>query len=173
MRQESPEVYYPEAGIVEVTPTMISELKSIALQNPRKRSRLCAHQSPDDSLHEMLIVHARECYVRPHRHKNKVESFHMIEGELDVVFFEESGEIKKVIRMGTVDKGKTFYYRLPDYLYHMVIIRSDIAVFHEITEGPFRREDTDFAVWSPEADSTDSEVDEFVESVELKLRNLN
>lgn len=173
MRQESPEVYYPDTSIVEVNRAVIGELKDIALRNPRKRSRLCTHQNPDDSLHEMLIVHARECYVRPHRHKNKVESFHMIEGDLDVVFFEESGEIKKIIHMGTVDKGKTFYYRLPDYLYHMVLIRSDIAVFHEITQGPFRREDTDFAVWSPGADAADGEISAFVESVELKLRSLN
>jgi hypothetical protein len=35
-------------------------------------------------------------------------------------------------------------------LFHTLLIRSDVLVFHETTDGPFDRRDTAFAPWSPE-----------------------
>jgi cupin fold WbuC family metalloprotein len=115
--------------------------------------RLCTHRSADDSLHEMLIVHARGTYVPPHKHPAKSESFHVIEGHVDVVIFGEDGSVAEVMNMGEFTSGKPFYYRMADALYHTLVIRSATLVFHEITNGPFRRSDTIFAPWAP--DETD------------------
>ena len=52
--------------------------------------------------------------------------------------------------MGELRSGKTFYYRLSEPIFHTLIIRSEILVFHEITQGPFLREQTEFAEWAPE-----------------------
>lgn len=41
----------------------------------------------------MLIVMAKGSYIRPHKHKNKSESFHIIEGLLDVIVFDLAVEI--------------------------------------------------------------------------------
>jgi hypothetical protein len=38
----------------------------------------------------------------------------------------------------------------------MPLIRSETVVFHETTNGPFKREDTDFASWAPEEDDEKS-----------------
>ena len=80
LRAQNPEVYYSDDAIVAVDDATIAELKRLAAQNPRLRSRLCTHPDPSDGLHEMLIVHHREAYVRPHKHLGKPESFHVIEG---------------------------------------------------------------------------------------------
>jgi cupin fold WbuC family metalloprotein len=154
LRKQNDEVYYGEGTIVTVGPAEIGFLKQQALVNPRKRSRLCAHPDTNDALHEMLIVHTKETYVPPHKHLSKSESFHIIEGELDVVIFAEDGSIDKVISMGLPQSGKAVFYRLQKPCYHALLVRSAVVVFHEATNGPFRREETLFAPWAPAADDT-------------------
>jgi len=104
----------------------------------------------------MLIVHEKSCYVRPHKHIGKIESFHIIEGQADVILFDEDGNIKKVISMGDYSTGLKFYYRMPPNNYHTLLIKSDVLIFHEVTNGPFRSEDTIFAKWAPEETEGDA-----------------
>src|SRR3989338_2027561 len=100
MKRINDEVYYNEDEILRVTSADIQFLKAKAMENPRRRCRLCAHRTPDDALHEMLIVHTSATYVRPHKHPLKNESFHVIEGLMSVVIFDEEGRIRDVIEMG-------------------------------------------------------------------------
>lgn len=146
----SEEVVVDNAKVVRVTQADVGELKSEAVQTPRRRIRLCAHRSSSDTLHEMLIIHERGTYVRPHKHLGKIESFHIIEGEADIIIYEDNGEIADLVSMGAYTSGKPFYYRLTYPAFHTLNITSDVLVFHEITNGPFRREDTVFAEWAPE-----------------------
>nr|BAF47164.1 hypothetical protein [Zehria sp. KO68DGA] len=161
-REFNPEVLYTDDPIIKVSQKDIEYLKQRSQKNPRKRIRLCAHPDVNDQLHEMLIIHTRETYVRPHKHINKSESFHIIEGECDVILFNEEGEMTEVISMGTFQSGKRFYYRLSNPYYHTLLIKSDFLVFHETTKGPFNRNETVFAAWSPSEEDT-KEVDKFIQ----------
>jgi len=98
----------------------------------------------------MLIVHERGAYVRPHKHPGKTESTFIIEGTVDVVVFYDDGSIERVMRMGDYASGRTFYNRMASPVFHTLIIRSDVLVFHEVTNGPFNRSDTVFAPWAPD-----------------------
>jgi cupin fold WbuC family metalloprotein len=149
-RPESPEVLYPAEDMILCEAADWEELKRLALANPRRRIRLCAHRSPSDTLHEMLIVHTRDAYVRPHKHVGRIESFLVLEGDVDVVLFDEAGNITNVIPMGAPASGKQFYLRMNTPTYHTLVIRSEVIVFHEATNGPFNRADTVFAPWSPD-----------------------
>jgi cupin fold WbuC family metalloprotein len=143
-------VFYNDAEIAEVTSDWYEKLKRHALQADQKRARLCLHHKPDDPLHEMIIVFHRDTVIRPHRHLSKTESFHMIFGELDIVLFDDRGQKTRVIQMGDLASGKTNVYRLSGPTWHSVIIRSEYAAIHEVTNGPFRVEESDFAPWAPE-----------------------
>jgi cupin fold WbuC family metalloprotein len=149
-RTESAEVRYATDAIIVVDAADVAGLKRAAEGNTRRRIRLCAHYSTDDRVHEMVIVHARDTYVRPHKHVGKSESFHVVEGDVDVVVFDDNGGVIEVIRMGVFASGRPFYYRIAEPLFHTLLIRSEILVFHETTSGPFRRADTVFAPWAPE-----------------------
>jgi cupin fold WbuC family metalloprotein len=144
------EVLFATDAIVQIDASDIAILKQKAKQNPRKRIRICAHKDTKDNIHEMLIVHEKSCYVRPHKHINKTETFHIIEGEADILLFDEKGHIDQTIPMGSYNSGRKFFYRLPPFRYHTLVIHSDVLVFHEITNGPFRPEETTWAPWSPE-----------------------
>ena len=168
--KESDEVLYPDEDVVFLERCDIHELMRLAMLNPRQRVRLCAHRAPKDLLHEMFIVHMRDCYVRPHKHLGKVESMAVLLGEVDVVLFNDDGSIRKVIPMGTQHSGKVFYQRLTDPIYHTLLIRSEFLVFHEITEGPFLRESTIFPDWAPVEPNVATNA--FLVQLETQIRNL-
>lgn len=146
------EVLFADDEIVKVGRDDIEFLKQQAGNNKRSRIRLCTHKNLEDVLHEMFIVHTRGTYVRPHKHLNKAESLHIIEGAVDIIVFGEEGNIINVVRMGDYLSGDKLYHRIPNSYYHSLLIRSDVLVFHEVTNGPFNRSDTVFAPWAPEED---------------------
>lgn len=150
MRKENEEVFYRDDKVIQVKASDINWLKNQAEGNLRKRARLCTHKNTEALLHEMLIVHTRNTYIRTHKHIGKSESFHVIEGLVDVIIFDEMGSVVEVMKLGDYASGRSFYYRISDPLYHTLLIQSDMLVFHETTTGPFNRADTVFASWSPE-----------------------
>ena len=78
----------------------------------------------------------------------------MIEGRIKVVLFDNDGVILQAITMGISEPDETLFYRISEPIYHMVILESDFAVYHEVTNGPFQKEDSLFAPWAP-ADNQD------------------
>jgi cupin fold WbuC family metalloprotein len=147
LKKLSDEVYLATDDIVRLDQRAVEFIKQQAIASPRKRARICAHKSPDDTLHEMVIAILAESYIRPHRHHGKIESFHLIEGRADIVILNEEGEIVDVVKLGG---EHCFYYRLNTPYYHTLIIHSPILVIHEITNGPFDVKASDFASFSPE-----------------------
>jgi cupin fold WbuC family metalloprotein len=144
-----PEVLIAEGPLVQLSRSDIEIMKRKAPENERARIRLCAHASIEDRLHEMFIVHQRGTYIRPHKHLNKSESAHIIEGSVTWVVFDEAGNVTHAIRMGDYRSGDDFYYRMSGPYYHTLLIHSEWVVFHEITNGPFDRKETVYAPWAP------------------------
>ena len=161
------DVLVADERMVTVSREDVERLKAGARQNARQRIRFCAHQDVNDAVHEMLIVHLQGAYVRPHKHLRKTESFHVIEGLGDVVIFDEAGHITDVIRVGEYASGERFYYRMAEARYHTILIRSEVLVFHETANGPFRRSDAAFAPWAPE--EMDAAAGEFMQRLEQSI----
>ena len=145
-RKINEEVFLATEKIVRFDRRAIEFIKEKALKNKRGRARICAHKSNDDSLHEMLIAIRSDSYIRPHRHHNKVESFHLIEGRADIVILDEGNEVIDVVKLGPDDN---FYYRLDAPHYHTLIIHTPVLVIHEVTNGPFDPAASDFATFAP------------------------
>jgi cupin fold WbuC family metalloprotein len=164
------EVLYSSDTITRVTRADLELLKERARKNPRRRVRLCAHPSVEDTLHEMIIVHSKGNYVRPHKHPQKSESFHIIEGNLVVTIFDDAGTVTQSLAIGS--GNSLLYYRLSEPAFHTVIPIDDVVVFHETTNGPFDRDETVFAPWAPEEDSKDGEayLKDLTDRVECEVR---
>lgn len=143
-------VFYAQGPLISVGDEEIAYLKEKLSVAERHRTRLCTHKDTADELHEMLIVLSRRTYIRPHKHLTKAESLHVIQGEADAVFFDDSGKIEALVPLGNYSSGRQFYYRISRPIYHTLLIRSESFIFHETARGPFKREDTVFAPWSPE-----------------------
>ncbi len=150
LKEFSDEVYYKVGSMVSLDKEAIAQMKVKGLKNERQRVRICTHNDVTSSVHEMMIVHTQGTYVRPHKHIQKSESFHVIEGCAILVLFDEAGSVVRMIELGDYASGKQFYYRLDEDYYHTLLITSPIIVFHETTKGPFNRDETVFPVWAPE-----------------------
>jgi cupin fold WbuC family metalloprotein len=152
--RKSPEVFLAEGPIAAVGPAEISALKAAVEASPKRRARINAHPDGDDTLHEMIIAIDSSSYIRPHKHPGKSEAFHIVEGEVDIVVFNDSGDIERVVELGPPGGQRPFYYRMSNAFFHTLIIRSDLLVVHEITNGPFRPGASVFADFAPEDGDT-------------------
>jgi cupin fold WbuC family metalloprotein len=149
LRRENDEVFYSDEPVVTLEPAVLGFLKAQAARNSRLRSRLCAHPDPSARVHEMLIVHHHDVYVRPHQHLAKSESFHLMEGRALIVLFAGDGGIERVIPVGEPGSGRAAYFRMPERVVHGFVIESEWLVFHETTAGPFDPSGTACAPWAP------------------------
>lgn len=156
LRQISPEVFYSDGGFLSVDATALELLQEHATLSSRRRCRLCFHADPSAPQQEMLIMMHRSSYVRPHRHKGKVETLGLIAGECDAVLFKEDGAVGSRFRMSPAADGGCFFYRMPSGLYHSLIIRSEWLAFVETTIGPFDRAMTEDAAWAPPESDPDA-----------------
>lgn len=155
LRKVNDEVFIALDPIVKLGGEEIAFLKQAAAASPRRRARICAHKTNDDPLHEMLIVISAASYIRPHRHLGKSESFHIVEGEVDVAVFDDGGRLVDVVELGAAGSGRRFYYRLSESAFHTLLIRTDHLVVHEVTNGPFAPERTLLAPFAPAEDRQD------------------
>ena len=164
-RIESSEVYFSKESSLSVYSSDIRNLINIAENLPRNRARFCLHSSPSEIVHEMLIVHPKGAYVRPHKHLKKSESMIIIEGEVDYVGFDNKGNIKEKTLMGDYRSGKSFYQSTRAEQFHSLVIHSEWLVFIGVAQGPFNKEDMIFAEWSPK-ENEDEEIVKFMKKIE-------
>lgn len=163
------EVFFNKEDIFVLDEYKISQLIACAQGNERKTARICMHKSADEQLHQMIIVHFKGNYVRPHRHPAKIESFHLIKGSLLVGVFDEAGNLTD--RMVLDDNGDqpTMVARIARNIYHTVIPLTKVVIFHEITNGPFTgHNDSEFAEWAPEPDDKEK-IRNFLRKISLNL----
>ena len=157
--KKNSEVYHSKEDFFSLSKEDINRLISLAKNTTRGRVRYCSHSSGQESLHEMFIVHPKGAYVRPHKHLEKIESMLVIDGEVDYVMFDNDGNVDNVVKMGNYESKKSFYQTIRKDKFHTLVIKSEWLVFLEITNGPFDKENTVYAEWSPkESDPLSVEV---------------
>jgi cupin fold WbuC family metalloprotein len=153
MIQLKPELFLMGGLVACIGNDEIQCIRLALAETPKRRARINVHQNSTDTLHEMFIAIERGSYIRPHMHLNKIESFHLVEGEVSVVIFNQLGDISQVVELSRSDASKSFFYRLSAPFFHTLIIRSEILIMHEVTNGPFNENETIYAEFAPSADN--------------------
>lgn len=161
-------VLYNEDAICTLTKGDLAELSDLGLATKEQRTRLCVHESAESLVHEMFIIHTSDTYVRPHRHRTKSESFQVLEGSASLVLFDDEGAIQRVVTLGDLASGDTFYFKMPARVWHMLVIHSKVLVFKEVTQGPFDADDCEFPEWAPLGRHCD-EVPEYITQIQTQI----
>jgi len=149
-------VFATTDDMIKIDGSTVDLLRSEAQESLRQRVRFNAHDGPAALVHEMIIALAHDTYIAPHKHFSKPESFHIIEGQLDIVIFNDDGVIREIVGMGDYASGKIFYYRNASPMFHAVVVRSRVVIFQETTQGPFVKEHTVFAPWAPSVEGPEA-----------------
>lgn len=119
---------------VQITKSTIEELKNESKVRGNCNIRICLHNSPKSEFHEMIILERPGLYVPPHKHTEKEESCHIIEGRIGVFIFDDNGN---VARSSIVAEDNNFIFRIEKNQWHMLIPLSDPVIYHESKPGPF------------------------------------
>jgi cupin fold WbuC family metalloprotein len=141
------ESYYCHADGVVVTDEIITWLKDKLATSPGNTVRICLHRDAASVFHEMLIAHKRTGRFHPHKHLQKSESYHVIEGRLRVQMFDDEGRATTSVVLGAQGSGHPFMYRIPVNVWHSTEPDGDYVVFHESKPGPFVSTDNVYPDW--------------------------
>jgi cupin fold WbuC family metalloprotein len=167
--ESSPGVFKSKSRPIAINAEFVGWLKDQAAKTVKQRARLCAHLDSDAQVHEMLIALQGGGYVRPHRHFNKSESMHVIEGRAAIIYYSEDGKPLALRLLGSTGERESFYCRTEGAIFHTVHVLGPSFVFHETIQGPFRADATEFAPWAPEENSPG--VPAFLRSLEALLKD--
>jgi len=150
--RETDQALFNTDDVLAVDRALIEDLKSRATRSPSKRFRLCLHRSSDAPIQQMIVVHCRGNYSRPHAHDFPT-SMLVLEGEITMVLFDDRGAETRRIALGSMATGKPFSLELGPDVWHMPVCTSAQVVFNETLSGPFDRERVNlWAPWSPRED---------------------
>lgn len=155
LEMKSTETYDAKDEVVRFGAEEIAFLREAIGRSPRRRSRICTHRSVAERLHEMFVIYSDATFVRPNKHVGKDESVFVISGAADFLFFDEQGRVTDVVEMGDRDSGKPYYCRVPQGIWHTIIMRSPEIILFEATPGPFDPTETVYADWGPREDDHD------------------
>jgi len=121
----------------------LAELSSKAQASDRLRTNLNIHESPDAAVQRLFLAFEPDTYIRPHRHPqpNKWELFIVLEGELELLLFNDAGEVTERIPLSA---AATRVVEMPPNTWHSYISKKPGTLALEVKEGPY--------LPSPEAD---------------------
>lgn len=152
--KETDEALFNTEALLQVDCGMIAKLKTLAERSPTRRFRLCLHQSTEEAVQEMIVVHCRENYSRPHAHRVPL-TYLVLDGALRVLLFDDSGAVTHSIDLSPFGSGNPFALRIEPERWYMPVCMTSQVVFFETKTGPFRRDATNvWAPWSPAEDDT-------------------
>ncbi len=125
--------------IKRLTQELVDNLAQQARSSPRQRQNYNFHKH-SEKVERFLNVLQPGTYVRPHRHirspgANGFEFFLVLQGELGIIFMNETGEI--LHKEPVSANGSTFGIEVPEGTYHTVVALAPNTVALEIKEGPY------------------------------------
>lgn len=114
----------------------LDEIVNTAKSSGRLRTNLNIHESAESAVQRLFLAFEPDTYIRPHRHPqaNKQELFIILEGEIDLLIFNNSGDVTERIEMSA---GKTRAVEIPPDTWHSYICKQSGSLAIEIKEGPY------------------------------------
>ena len=140
-------VYSSQGPLVRISSSEIDFLQDAAENSPSRKARMLLHGSPDNDLHEMLIVHSFGQYIQPHINLDSAKSFLVLDGEMVVALFNNEGAISNYVKLGASKSASAFFLRLEDPVFQTVVPVTTTVTFLETVKGPHTQ--THYAPFAP------------------------
>jgi cupin fold WbuC family metalloprotein len=135
--------------IKKYTTERLREISQIARDSERQRTNLNIHESTDAEVQRLFLAFEPDTYIRPHRHPepHKWELMILLEGELDVLLFDDAGEVTQCTRLSGKD---TRVIEIPPNTWHSYVSRQPGTVVMEVKQGSYLpTSEQDFLATSP------------------------
>ncbi len=132
----------------------LKELVVTAQGSDRLRTNLNIHESPDADVQRLFLAFEPGTYIRPHRHPqaHKWELLVILEGELELLIFNDAGDVIDKIKMSSATNRAV---ELPPNMWHSYISKQSGTLALEVKQGGYLpTPEQDFLPTSP-AEQTD------------------
>jgi cupin fold WbuC family metalloprotein len=134
-----------------------------AQNSDRLRTNLNIHETPDAQVQRFFLAFEPDTYIRPHRHPetHKWELFIVLEGELELLLFNDAGEITERIPL-SADACRVV--EIPPNTWHSYVCLQSGTLALEVKQGGYLpTAEQDYLAMSP-AENT-PEVSAYIESI--------
>jgi len=158
-QQRTEIVYSAQDPVVCITKSEIDFLRDVAERSSLGKARVLLHGSPENELHEMLIVHSFGQYIRPHINDHSAKSFLVLDGAMVVVMYRDEGTINDHVHLGEFGSNAPFLLRLEEPVFHTIVPISNTVIFLETIKGPHM--ETHYAPFAP-APNDKSEAEKYM-----------
>lgn len=130
--------------IATINDNLIKVLERETYFTEKKRARVCFHSDQNSSTHVMLIALAKESVIKPHSHGKFDEFYHVLKGGLEIAIYNIKGEVQRSIDLSPDGITKPSFCKMPANIIHSVKSTGSIAIYLEVTEGPFNVSNTNY-----------------------------
>jgi cupin fold WbuC family metalloprotein len=137
-------VYYASSTPAKLDMQSMLLMKELADYRELPMFRVCLHQSDDEPIHEMLMMHTRPQLVGPLKQHKSSLSYHMLDGAADFRLHDDQGVCTWESRLDSNDNFRPRSLRLNARVFRSMQTVSPYAIFLEVAGGPFKDDDT---VW--------------------------
>ncbi|MCG6937217.1 MAG: WbuC family cupin fold metalloprotein [Gammaproteobacteria bacterium] len=132
----------------------LEEAVKRAQNSARLRTNLNIHESAESSVQRLFLAFEPDTYIRPHRHPqaHKWELFIILEGEIDLLIFNDAGDVIDRIEMSAnaTPASSTRVVEIPPGIWHSYICKQTGSLAMEIKEGAYLpTAEADFLSMSP------------------------
>ena len=137
--------------ILLIDQKLLDETSQKAAKNVRLRMNYNIHSCLEDPVNRMLNALEPGSYFRPHRHLSppKAELSIVLRGELDVLIFDNDGDLLQRITLNP--EIGNYGIDISSGIWHSLIVKKTGTVVYEVKEGPFSPiMPEDFASWGPD-----------------------
>lgn len=128
----------------------LDQLSEEARRSPRLRAHRNLHREMSDPCQRLVNAIEPDSYVPPHRHiaASGDETLLALRGSFNLVFFDDTGEIGAVHRLGD---GEHFHvFQIPPHQWHTLIALESASVAFETKAGPYNPATArELAPWAP------------------------
>lgn len=142
LRKKNERVFYAQETSAILGMQLIMLMKELAEFRGLPVFRVCLHESDDEGIHEMLMVHTRPVHVGPLKQDKTSLSYHMLDGTADISLFDDMGICNRTIRVDSDDNFCGRFVRLKANVFRSIQTISQHSIFLEVASGPFADDET-------------------------------
>ena len=148
-------------------------IKKKIIKKKISKFKICLHKNKNYPVQEMINFSYGFNYNRPHKHLSIVnESYHLIEGGMEIYMLDEKSEVIKKIKLHSDKKhGLPIIFKINKPIFHFVVPSTKWLVYHEVTTGPWKNELVKYAKFAP-LGNNDNKGFEFYKVIKKKSKNL-
>ena len=113
---------------------LIAEITEKAWASERKRMNFNLHESLDAKAQRLLNVLLPGTVLPVHRHRHTAETYILLSGKLNVVFYDDAG--KELERFHLDPRDCNFGVHIPKGQWHGIEVLEPATIF-EVKDGPY------------------------------------